>query len=259
LPSAPSCSPWCCLFPKILHARAQPALHWLLFSHFLGSQPERRLVVPADRLGDQLRSGNRWSDHVHQRDSSASRQNPDASARRQSPANLGRSFLLSSTGGRFPARKRARSACGVQLFVGAESVWVLDRRFQPLLKIPVGEITAASARAIRRNNPLALCRMTWAQSHHSQNRRNSILLQAAIFCRASLGAAVAERQPSRSVMCPLLSLPVPSPNAAPLAHDFFFRNSSHSESHAILHNLCHTVCHGTWAGKSKGRRIAGRS
>jgi hypothetical protein len=52
----------------------------------------------------------------------------------------------------------------VQLFVGAESVWVLDRRFQPVLEIPVGEITAACAEESEESWRL---RMTWA-SHTTE-------------------------------------------------------------------------------------------
>jgi len=113
---------------------AQPALLDAL-SHFLGSH-RSGTGCPADRLGDQLRSGNRWSGHVRQRDSSASRQ-PDASA-----GDKARELdaLVVVNGGRFQPGNAPSAA--VQLFVGAESVWVLDRRFQPLLEIPVGEITA---------------------------------------------------------------------------------------------------------------------
>ena len=51
--------------------------------------------------------------------------------------------LVVVNGGRF--QPGSASSAAVQLFVGAESVWVLDRRLQPLLEIPVSEITAACA------------------------------------------------------------------------------------------------------------------
>jgi hypothetical protein len=51
--------------------------------------------------------------------------------------------LVVVNGGRFKVGDGPSFA--VQLFVGAEYVWVLDSRFQSILKIPVGEITAARA------------------------------------------------------------------------------------------------------------------
>ena len=47
-----------------------------------------------------------------------------------------------------------------QLFVGVERVFVLDRRFQPLLEIPVSEITAACAEEFDESWRL---RVTWAR------------------------------------------------------------------------------------------------
>jgi hypothetical protein len=51
--------------------------------------------------------------------------------------------LVVVNGGRF--QPGGAPSAAVQLFVGAESIWVLDRSFRPLLEIPVSEITAASA------------------------------------------------------------------------------------------------------------------
>jgi hypothetical protein len=50
--------------------------------------------------------------------------------------------LVVVNGGQYQSRS---SAVAVQLFVGAESVSVLDYHFQPLLVIPVAEITSARA------------------------------------------------------------------------------------------------------------------
>ena len=52
----------------------------------------------------------------------------------------------------------------MQLYVGAESVWALDRRFQPLLEIPVSEITTACTEQSEESWRL---RMTWA-SHTAE-------------------------------------------------------------------------------------------
>ena len=51
--------------------------------------------------------------------------------------------LVVVNGGRF--QPGGAPSAAVQLFAGAESIWVLDQSFQPLLEIPVSEITAASA------------------------------------------------------------------------------------------------------------------
>jgi hypothetical protein len=65
--------------------------------------------------------------------------------------------LVVVNGGRF--QPGSAPAAPVQLFVGAASVWVLDRSFQPLLEIRVGEITAACAEQSEESWRL---RMTWA-------------------------------------------------------------------------------------------------
>jgi hypothetical protein len=70
--------------------------------------------------------------------------------------------LVVVNGGRFQSGSAPSAA--VQLFVGAESVWVLDRSFQPLLEIPVSEITAAGAEQSEASWRL---RMTWA-SHTTE-------------------------------------------------------------------------------------------
>jgi hypothetical protein len=70
--------------------------------------------------------------------------------------------LVVVNGGRFQPGRAASAA--VQLFVSAESVWVLDRSFQPLLEIPVSEITAACAEQSEESWRL---RVTWA-SHTAE-------------------------------------------------------------------------------------------
>ena len=66
--------------------------------------------------------------------------------------------LVVVNGGRFQPGSAPSAA--VQLFVGAESVWVLDQSFQPLLEIPVSEITAACAEQSEESWRL---RMIWAR------------------------------------------------------------------------------------------------
>ena len=70
--------------------------------------------------------------------------------------------LVVVNGGRFQPGSAPSAA--VQLYVGAESVWALDRRFQPLLEIPVSEITTACTEQSEESWRL---RMTWA-SHTAE-------------------------------------------------------------------------------------------
>jgi len=70
--------------------------------------------------------------------------------------------LVVVNGGRFQPGSAPSAA--VQLYVGAKSVWALDRRFQPLLEIPVSEITTACTEQSEESWRL---RMTWA-SHTAE-------------------------------------------------------------------------------------------
>jgi len=144
------------LIPKILHARRNPR-SWLLFRIFLGVAGAALVVLP-------LGTGASFVPAIVGLAMFVSAillppAKPDASA-----GDKARELdaLVVVNGGRFQPGNAPSAA--VQLFVGAESVWVLDRRFQPLLKIPVGEITAASAEQSEESWRL---RMTWA-SHTAE-------------------------------------------------------------------------------------------
>ena len=67
--------------------------------------------------------------------------------------------LVVVNGGQY--RSQNSAAASVQLFVGAESISVLDSRFQPLLIIPVVEITSARA---EKSGDLWLVRVVWPDS-----------------------------------------------------------------------------------------------
>ncbi len=114
------------LIPKILHIRRNPR-SWMLFRIFLGVAGAALVVLPVG-LGTSF-----------------------------VPAIVGLAMFVVVNGGRFQLAN-ARSAA-VQLFVGAESVSVLDRHFQQLLEIPVSEITAACAEESEESWRL---RMAWA-------------------------------------------------------------------------------------------------
>jgi hypothetical protein len=144
------------LIPKALHVRRNPR-SWLLVRVFLGIAGAALVVLPMGA----------WSSYV--------------------PAVVGLAMFISAillppskpeikaddkarelgalvvvNGGRFQQEHSSRAA--VQLFVGAERVWALDRRLQPLLEIPVSEITAACA---EESEESWLLRMTWG-SHTAE-------------------------------------------------------------------------------------------
>jgi len=144
------------IIPKILHVRRNPR-SWMLFRIFLGVAGAALVVLPLG-LGTSFvpaivglamfisaillppgKLDTNAGDKAHE---------------------LG--ALVVVNGGRFQPGRAAAAA--VQHFVSAESVWVLDRSFQPLLEIPVSEITAAYAEQSEESWRL---RVTWA-SHTAE-------------------------------------------------------------------------------------------
>jgi hypothetical protein len=144
------------LFPKILHVRRNPR-SWLLVRVFLGIAGAALVILP---LGA-------WSSYVPAvvglamfisailLPPSKPEINADDKAR-----ELG--ALVVVNGGRF--QQENSSPAAVQLFVGVERIWALDRRLQPLLEIPVGELTAACAEESEESWRV---RMTWG-SHTAE-------------------------------------------------------------------------------------------
>ncbi|HXN93286.1 MAG TPA: hypothetical protein VN879_02210 [Candidatus Acidoferrales bacterium] len=125
------------LIPKMLHVRRNPR-SWMVLRIFLGVAGAALVLLP---LG-------LWTSFVPAIVGLAMfisaillpPAKPDANADDKAH-ELG--ALVVVNGGRF--QPGGAPSAAVQLFVGAESIWVLDRSFQPLLEIPVSEITAASA------------------------------------------------------------------------------------------------------------------
>ncbi len=79
--------------------------------------------------------------------------------------------LVVVNGGQYQSRSSAGSS--VQLFVGAESISVLDSRFQPLLNIPVAEITSARA---EKSGEHWLVRVVWPD-HTAEFSYNGIFAE----------------------------------------------------------------------------------
>ena len=125
------------IIPKILHVRRNPR-SWTLLRVFLGVAGAALVLLP---LG-------LWTSFVPAVVGLAifvsaillPPTKPDTNADDKAH-ELG--ALVVVNGGRF--QPGGAPSAAVQLFVGAESIWVLDRSFQPLLEIPVSEISAASA------------------------------------------------------------------------------------------------------------------
>jgi hypothetical protein len=138
------------LIPKILHVRRNPR-SWTLFRVFLGVTGAALVVLPIGLgtsfvpaiVGLAMFVGTILLPPAK----------PDANADDKA-RELG--ALVVVNGGRLQLGNAPDAA--VQLFVGAETVWVLDRRFQPLLEIPVSEITAICAEPSEKSWRL---RMTW--------------------------------------------------------------------------------------------------
>jgi hypothetical protein len=125
------------LIPRILHLRRNPH-SWRLFCILLGIAGAALVILP-------LGLGNNYSYALVGMvlfiaaillPPARPVFNADDKAR-----ELG--SLVVVNGGQFQSRNAA--AVSVQLFVGAESISVLDSYFQPLLLIPVAEITSARA------------------------------------------------------------------------------------------------------------------
>jgi hypothetical protein len=139
------------LISKILHVRRNPR-SWMLFRIFLGLAGAALVVLPIG-LGTSFVPaivGLAMFISAILLPPAKPDANADDKAR-----ELG--ALVVVNGGRLQPGSAPSAA--VQLFVGVESVWVLDRRFQPLLEIPVNEITAACA--VQSEESWRL-QMTWA-------------------------------------------------------------------------------------------------
>jgi hypothetical protein len=144
------------LIPKILHARRNPR-SWMLFRIFLGVAGAALVILP-------LGMGTSFVPAIVGLAMFISAillppAKPDTNADDKA-RELG--ALVVVNGGRLLSGSPPYSA--VRLFVGAESVWVLDRRFQPVLEIPVSEISAACAEESKESWRL---RITWA-SHTAE-------------------------------------------------------------------------------------------
>jgi hypothetical protein len=139
------------LVPRLLHLRRN-AHSWMLFRTFLGIAGAALVILP-------LGLGNNYfyalvGMAMFIAGILLPPAKPSLSADDKS-RELG--ALVVVNGGQYQSRNSA--AASVQLFVGAERIWVLGAHFQPLLVIPVGEITSARA---EESDGRWLLRVVWA-------------------------------------------------------------------------------------------------
>jgi hypothetical protein len=144
------------IIPKILHVRRNPR-SWMVLRIFLGVAGAALVLLP---LG-------LWTSFVPAIVGLAMFISAILLPPAKPPTNADdkaheRGALVVVNGGRF--RPGSAPSAAVQLFVGDESVWVLDRSFQPLLEIPVSEINAA---CVERSEESWRLRMTWT-SHTAE-------------------------------------------------------------------------------------------
>ena len=144
------------LIPKILHVRRNPR-SWILFRIFLGVAGAALVVLPLGLGTSFVPAIVGLAMFISAILLPPAKPNTNAGDKAH---ELG--ALVVVNGGRF--QPGGAPSAAVQLFVGAESIWVLDRSFQPLLEIPVSEITAACAEQSEESWRL---RVTWA-SHTAE-------------------------------------------------------------------------------------------
>ncbi|HTF22387.1 MAG TPA: hypothetical protein VK937_00555 [Candidatus Limnocylindria bacterium] len=144
------------IIPKILHVRRNPR-SWMLFRIFLGVAGAALVVLPLGLGTSFVPAIVGLAMFISAILLPPAKPNTNAGDKAH---ELG--ALVVVNGGRFQPGRAAAAA--VQHFVSAESVWVLDQSFQPLLEIPVSEITAACAEQSEESWRL---RVTWA-SHTAE-------------------------------------------------------------------------------------------
>jgi len=142
------------LVPRLLHVRRNPQA-WLLFRIFLGLAGAALVVLPLSLWNNWLASiaGLALFLLAALMPGALPDTTTDEKAR-----ELG-AFVVVNGGRYFPGNAPAAAA---QLFVGQEHIWALDSRFQPLVVIPVADMTAARAEQF---DDRWLVRIRWADHH----------------------------------------------------------------------------------------------
>ena len=125
------------LIPKILHLRSSPR-SWTAFRVLLGFAGAGLVILPLGLWNSYLLPV--FGLGIFIASILLPPAKPDTSVDERA-RSLG--ALVVVNGGRYqPGNAPAASA---RLFVGSEHVWALDRRLQPLVVVPIAEITSATA------------------------------------------------------------------------------------------------------------------
>ena len=140
------------LISKILHMRRNPR-SWMLFRIFLGVAGAALVVLPLGLGASFVPAIVGLAMFVTAILLPPAKLGTDADDKARELA-----ALVVVNGGRY--QQGSAPPAAAQLFVGVERVFVLDGRLQPLLKIPVSEITAACAEEFDESWRL---RVTWAR------------------------------------------------------------------------------------------------
>ena len=129
------------LVPRILDIRRNPG-SWLAFRIFLGFAGAALVILPIGLWNSYLLAIGGLALFITSILMPPRRATNTADEKAR---ELG--ALIVVNGGRFqPNNERASS---VQIFVGAEQIWVLNSKFRPLLAIPVNAISSASVEPMR--------------------------------------------------------------------------------------------------------------
>jgi hypothetical protein len=172
------------LLPKLLRLRRNPGT-WLLFRVALGISGAALVIFP-------LSLANSWITAIGGLVMFAAAvllpsPQPDTSADRKA-RELGAQVVVN--GGAYqPGNAPAAS---VRLFVGAENVWALDSRFQPLLVIPSAEISFASVEETDRHWILWI---RWAEHSAEFSFRGIFAERRARIAESALRGVMSRRLP----------------------------------------------------------------
>lgn len=139
------------LIPKIIHLRRSER-SWFAFRIVLGMFGASLVLLPLALWGSYLLSVIGLAMFVGAILLPSAR--PDTTADEKA-RELG--ALVVVNGGEYQPGNA--SAAPVQLFTGVENIWALDRHFQPLLVIPVRELTTAKA---ENQSGVWLLQLRWA-------------------------------------------------------------------------------------------------
>jgi len=142
------------LVPRLLHLRRNPQA-WLLFRIVLGLAGAALVVLPLSLWNNWLASIAGLALFLIAALLPGAR--PDTTTDEKA-RELG-AFVVVNGGRYFPGNAPAATA---QLFVGAEHIWALDSHFQPLVVIPVADMTSARAEEF---DDRWLVRIRWADHH----------------------------------------------------------------------------------------------